>query len=449
MNSRSRSSRAAPSPYATLFAALLAALSINTGHAAAESQPGGVLTLRSAVHAALRGNPSLDSFALQRHAAEALSLQAGLKPNPEIGLDVENFAGSGDYAGADGLEATLRLSLVLESGDKRKSRVAVARDGIVRIDGEYALARFDVAAETTRRFIDVVESQQQLVLAQRNAEIAESVYAMADRRVRAGAASVLERQRAAIARERAMLEVEHYEHLLLTRRRWLAAQWGASGAGFSAAEADLLQLPELPDVAQLQDQLRSSPDFARFDIDRRLRESEVALARAQASGSPILSAGLRRFERSNDLAVVATLLMPLPLNDRNQGRIAAAEAQRGIIDVQQRDAQVRAEATLFDLSQELKHARTLVETLNQSLIPQAQATLKTTLHGYEQGRYSQLEVLDAHATALELERERLSNAADYHRFLAAIERMTALAPPLDPTVEATTAAATRSTSPTP
>ncbi|TJY62042.1 TolC family protein [Sinimarinibacterium sp. CAU 1509] len=417
----------------SLLVMLVAATAAGFAQAATTPQPGAALTMRAALQAALNSNPALDAFAPQRSAAEALTLQAGLKPNPEIGIDVENFAGSGDYKAADSMEATLRLALALEGSEKRRARVAVARDGIVRIDTDYTLARLDVAADTARRFIDVVESQQQLQLAQHSADIAESVYAMADRRVRAGAASDLERQRAAIGRERALLEVEHYEHLLLTQRRWLAAQWGADSAEFSQAEANLLELPSLPEPEQLLAQLSSSPDYARYDIERRLRESELALARAQASGNPVLSTGVRRFERSNDVGLVATLLFPLPWSDRNQGRIAAAAAQRDLVEVQQRGALIHAKAALYDLTQELRHARTLVETLGQTLIPRADAALKATLRGYNEGRYSQLDVLDARTTALELERERVTNAADYHRFLAAIERMTALAPPDDAT----------------
>jgi cobalt-zinc-cadmium efflux system outer membrane protein len=89
---------------------------------------------------------------------------------------------------------------------------------------------------------------------------------------------------------------------------------------------------------------------------------------------------------------------------------------------------VRSEAALYDLSQELKHARAQVESLRDTVIPQAREALGLTRRGYANGRYSQIDLLDAQRTLLELESEQLRNAADYHRTLAAIERMTALAP---------------------
>lgn len=386
------------------------------------------IDLSEALSRALRDNPGLQRFPLERRAAEARKLQAGRRPNPSLELDVENFAGSGEYRGADGLETTLRFGQLLERNSKREARTILAENGLLRADSDFALARLDVLVETTRRFIDVVETQQQLALAERGVDLAKQVLQDAQRRVNAGAASTLEQHRAQIALSRAELEVEHYEHLLLTQRRWLASQWGEKEETFLKAEADLLALPEVADDETLQTRLLRSPDYLQYDIERRLRDSEVILARAQASVDPTVSAGLRRFERSQDIALIATLSVPLTVRDRNQGNIAAATALRDSVEYSQQNALLQAQTALYDLSQELRHARTLVDTLRNELIPEAEAALKLTLRGYANGRYSQLEVLDARSTALELQRELLINAADYHRVLAAIERMTALAP---------------------
>ncbi len=395
---------------------------------AASPDPSGALSLQQALAAAVEAHPDLARYPLDRRIAEAQAIQARLRPRPELGVEFENFAGTGAHNGVDELETTLRLGFVLEHSAKRDARIAVARDGIVRIDADFELMRLDVMSQTTRRFIDVVESQQQLALAERGVELAEQLAASARRRVNAGAASELEAYRASIALERAKLEVEHYEHLLDTQRRWLASQWGASTAHFDSAEADLLALPPVAAFDALEQRLRRSPDFARFDLERKLRESELALARARSSADPVVGAGVRRFEISDDQALIATLQFPLSLGNRNQGEIAAAQARRESVDVQ-RDAElILTTAALYDLYQELKHARTLVEAVHDTLLPEARKAMQLTRRGYDLGRYSQLELIDAQKTAVELERELLTNAADYHRILAAIERMTALAP---------------------
>jgi hypothetical protein len=63
------------------------------------AEPAGVLTLLQAQALALWQNPQLAAFGWEVRAGEARTLQASLPPNPEFGLEVENFAGSGALRG--------------------------------------------------------------------------------------------------------------------------------------------------------------------------------------------------------------------------------------------------------------------------------------------------------------------------------------------------------------
>src|SRR5947209_172029 len=90
------------------------------------SEPTGTLTLSDAVSATLGRNPDLAVGAYERVAADARTLQAGLRPNPEASLEVGGFLGSGVARDVDEKQATLTLSQVLELGGKRDRRVDVA-----------------------------------------------------------------------------------------------------------------------------------------------------------------------------------------------------------------------------------------------------------------------------------------------------------------------------------
>jgi outer membrane protein, heavy metal efflux system len=59
------------------------------------------------------------------------------------------------------------------------------------------------------------------------------------------------------------------------------------------------------------------------------------------------------------------------------------------------------------------------------MIPAAERGLKLTRDGYEDARYSVLQLTQVQATLLELQRDRLAAAARYHTLLADIERSTA------------------------
>src|SRR5688572_29775248 len=77
-------------------------------------EPEGVLHLPQALALALMQNSNLAAFAWEVRAGEARTLQAGLPPNPEVGVEVENIAGFGEFRGVDAAEVTLGLSQVIE-----------------------------------------------------------------------------------------------------------------------------------------------------------------------------------------------------------------------------------------------------------------------------------------------------------------------------------------------
>jgi len=95
------------------------------------------ITLAGALARALERSPELRPYDRGRRALEAERLQAGLLPNPSIGLELENFAGSGAVSGTRALETTLVLSQLVELGGKRSRRVGVVAGEIGAFDAEY------------------------------------------------------------------------------------------------------------------------------------------------------------------------------------------------------------------------------------------------------------------------------------------------------------------------
>ncbi len=112
--------------------------------AAPMKEPTGVLTLREALALALTENPELAPFAWQARANEARILQAGLRHNPELGLQVEDIVGTGSFSGAREAQTTLQLSQVIELGGKRAARTEVASQGRGMAKSEYELKRVEV-----------------------------------------------------------------------------------------------------------------------------------------------------------------------------------------------------------------------------------------------------------------------------------------------------------------
>ncbi|MBN8902995.1 MAG: TolC family protein, partial [Rhodospirillales bacterium] len=105
---------------------------------------------------ALLTNPDLGQFSYDIRSAEARTLQAGYRPNPEISVLSEDFGGSRNYAGFQGSQTTLSLSQLVELGGKRAARLRVARLDESLAAWNYEGQRLDVLTATTRAFVDVV-----------------------------------------------------------------------------------------------------------------------------------------------------------------------------------------------------------------------------------------------------------------------------------------------------
>jgi outer membrane protein, heavy metal efflux system len=415
---RIRSSPA--SRYPALLILIVSAATV----AAEPPDPRGELTLTQVVALALSRNPELQSTDYELRAADARTVQAGLRPNPEMGVQVENFASSAAVRTVQPLQTTLTLSQVIELGGKRSRRVDVAQRGRDALAIERDIRQLDVLAEVTRRFVDVVADQEQLSLGRRAAELAERTLNAMTARVTAARSPEAEKARASIAFDRARLEQQHAEYELQSSRRMLAALWGSTEALFGVARADLYAMPPADTFEALAQRLKHSPDFLRFTAESRLREADLRLAQAQATPNVQFNAGIRHFNGLRDPALVAGFSLPLPLFDRNQGAIREAEVRHDQVRVDERAAYIKANATLFELYQAVQQARLETRTLREQVIPKAEHALAQTEYGFQRGRFSYLELANAQRDLIEVQRAAIEAAANHYRLAAEIERLT-------------------------
>ena len=79
-------------------------------------EPTGTINLRQVLALALMHNPDLKAFSWAVRAGEAKTLQAGLRPNPELETEIEEFGGSGALSGFRAIETAIQLSTPIELG---------------------------------------------------------------------------------------------------------------------------------------------------------------------------------------------------------------------------------------------------------------------------------------------------------------------------------------------
>ena len=225
-------------------------------------EPTGVLTLRQALALALLRNPELASAAWEVRAGEARTLQAGLLPNPEFEVEVENFAGSGEFRGFDAAETTIALSQVIELGGKRLRRVRVAALERDVAAWDYEAKRVDVFTATTKAFVEVLSAQAKLALNEELVRLADQVLRTVAARVQAGQVTPIEETRARVALSTSRIALERAGRELQAARERLAAVWGSTRPLFERVEGALERIVAVPSAEQLARRIsktRTSP----------------------------------------------------------------------------------------------------------------------------------------------------------------------------------------------
>jgi outer membrane protein, heavy metal efflux system len=387
---------------------------------------GNPLRLAKALALTLEKSPVLSSFSWDIRAAEARIIQAGLVPNPEVSLEGEDFTRAGVKSATESMQNTLEFSQLIELGGKRGSRIREAQFDREASQWDYQVKRLEVLKLTSLAFIDALTAQRNVRLAEENVELTKGAVPVTKKRVEAGKASDVELVRTNTAVATAQIRLNEAKRELETARLNLAAQWGAKKPTFSSVAGNLEQLRPIPSLESLDAKLRESPDLVRWTTEHQKREAALSRARAEAKPDLTLHAGPRLLGASHaDMTLVAGFSIPLPLWNRNQGKIAEAEANIAKADDERAAAEARAYAELNEAYQTLARAAEEVRILRETVLPGARSAVDQIGDGYATGRFSQLDVLDAQKTYNETQTEYVRALADFQRAQVQIDALTA------------------------
>lgn len=395
----------------SLRAALLAAALVTAIPALAEP-----ITLETAIERAVASQPRLAAAAARVDAAEARTRQANVGPNPQVSLEVEDFAGSGPFRGLDSTQTTLALSQQLEIGGQRSARRSVAASERDVVALALLRERFDLVRDVELAFAELGAATDHAVLARDNAEQAASLANTARILVAEGRDPPLQQLRAeaALAEARAA-EAETFS-LMLAARRNLAVLIGSDD-------------PELTAVTGAPQPRERTDDPAFIGIDERLAEAErqvaaarVTLARTAATPDVTVSGGLRRFNDGRDTALVAGVSLPIPIRDRNRGGIEAARADETAAEYQVQRVRAEARRDRAQAQMLVDAAETRLAALEGPGLAQAEEAVRLAQIGYNAGRFSLLELLDARGALTTARRSIIEARLDRARAIAALNR---------------------------
>ncbi|HEY5722375.1 MAG TPA: TolC family protein [Allosphingosinicella sp.] len=365
------------------------------------------LTLQQALDEAEARSPAIVAAKARVEAAEARIRQAGFRSNPELGVEVENFLGTGELSGLQGTETTVSVEQRLDLGGRRRTRIGAARAELAIERLRLAIVRADLARSVRGQFARAVTGRERLRIAIENESVARELARVETILVREGRDPPLRAIRARSAAAQASAEVEAARAEEQAARGTLASLFGVTEppANVTGTLLDLQPATVIPE---------QSLEVRLAEAERLLAEAEVGRESASARLDPAVALGVRHVRETGDVGLVGGVSMPIPIFDRNQGNIAAARANVRAAEANLASVTASARVNARNAIIAVEAAAARVEALERAAVPEAGEALRLTEISYREGRATMLELLDAQnayrAVQLALVEARLAQA---------------------------------------
>ncbi|MFN9925696.1 MAG: TolC family protein [Phenylobacterium sp.] len=379
---------------------------------------GPILDLSDALARASAADPASAGWDARLSAAEANLRQAGVKPNPSLGLDLENFAGSGPYSILDRTETTLSYQQTFERGGKREARLGVARAGAEITRRRRDVHRLDLLRDVQGAYAEALAAEAALLIADARLIAAQSAQTDVDRRVRAARDPLFAGSRAAATTAQAEIERDQARAAARDARDVVARYWGGSADFALNLETFFGVVPPVGLRAV------AVADLALLEAERDVAASSVRLEQSRAVADPTVRAGVRHFGDGNAVAFVVGGSLPLRLYDNNKGSIDRAISERSAAEADILAERVVREREIARLVARMTASATESERLRAEVIPVAIRAVEQVRDGFNRGGFQYMNVADAERALADARARRVAVLRQFQLDQAALDRLT-------------------------
>ena len=422
----------APSRHSTTWPLVLAGLALafmaavprsfaqgvasTSGHEPAFSEPATPLTLELAIRFALDHSPTVAAARREIEATEGQILQGSLRPNPDIAYvaeDTRHISRS----------STAQVDLPIETGGKRAARIDAAERGRSVAVSDLSSVQLRIRSAITAAFFDVLAAQEQTALARETVQLAQRATDIAAKRVTAGKVSPVEETRARVAEAGVRVSLMQAESQLKNARHRLSGLWGNPDPRFSEVTGELDRLMDSPALELVLQRLAASPVLERAQRELERRRSLVGVEQSRSVPDVSFSIGIKRQEVLSGDQVLVGVKVPLPVFNRNQGNLLEALRREDKAREDLRALRVNLSSEALQALERVSARREEVNLLRRDLLPGAQSAYEAATIGFENGKFSFLEVLDAQRTFFSAKSQYLAALAAFHRAQTDLESL--------------------------
>jgi outer membrane protein, heavy metal efflux system len=359
--------------------------------AAGDAEP---LTLADLEQMALGNNPSLPVAGANVDAARGRTVQAGLYPNPVIGY-MGNEIGDDGTAGMQGGF----VSQEFVTGGKLRLDQAKAAQKVRETQFQFDAQQLRVVNDVRLRFYSSLVAQRQVELTDELVRISKQLVQFSQRLL---AAQQLSKNDVLLSE----IESSESEILADNAHNQETEAWRRLAAVVGATELEPRPLAgeldaEIPDYTWEDSYARAvalNPELSAAEA--RVRRARIAIERERQQNVPnidVMLSALHKNTNHDDVAGVQ-VGFPLPILDRNQGNIFAAEAE--LIEAQNnvRRLELDLQDRLAMALRRYANARQQADRYKQEILPRAKQSLDLVTRGYASGQVDFLTQLTSQRT---------------------------------------------------
>ncbi len=384
-----------------------------------------ILSLNHALLFTLSKSPELSIFSWKIKAAEARILQASLWGNPEFNFEVEEFGGEKDRQDFDTAEITIQFSQPIQLGGKisKKTKIASLERDLILWD--YEQKRLEVFTATAKAFVEVLAAQEKNKLTKDLLDLANEINRIVKIRVDSGKVSPIELTRTNILVANSEIEQSKASRYLEIKKRTLSFFWGELNPKFQIVSGNFYKMNSVMSLNRIEEHLLQNPKLIQMEKEREKYQAIVSFEKAKRIPDINLDFGVRFFSETDDQALVAGFSLPIPVFDRNQGNILNAQSQMQEVVEQGTFTKLQIHSSLIKSYQILSIAREEIDKLEEQVLVSSQSALEAIRQGYQQGKFSYLEVLDAQRSFFEIKNRYIETLTSYHSKVLEIESLIA------------------------
>lgn len=385
-------------------------------------QANAIITLNQAIQKAFISSPRLQSAQAQIEAAHGNQKQTKYWLNPSFEFGAENFAGNNEYHGTAASEFTYSISQTIEMGGKRSARQKSAQAAIQIAKLKLQIEKINLARDVQIAYLNVLGAEEALKVTTEQESLSREILANVNKRVAAAREPEIQLHKAKLALSMSIIKREQSIRQLKIAKEYLAKFWDATNLEASLDHAHFFNLnaPESLDHYYLY--LKQAPEITEYVFLKEEKKSNLAQEKAQTIPDPTFNAGIRNFRESKSHAFVLSVSIPLPIFDRNQGNIYRIASEINEVDNNQKNTERTLKQYVSENWHNCHSAYQEALQLKTNILPTAQKAFSLAYEGYQKGKYSYIEVLDAQRTLSDANSQYYEALKQYHSSHAELDR---------------------------